>query len=136
MLPEVTVDLNQEIEFQDYPTNTFYIDPISRQIRGMEDGLTAMRQAVEVILGIARYNHEIYTPNAGVEIFDGLIGADYGFVVSEFRRRIDDAFIPDNRILGTSDWEFEQTGKNSITASFTVNTVFGSFGTEATAQYD
>jgi hypothetical protein len=102
----------------------------------MTDGLTAMRQAVAIILGVERYRHEIYTPNAGVELFDGLIGAEYGFVVSELRRRIDDAFVPDVRILGTSDWVFEQSDKNSITASFTVNTVFGGFETGVSVQYD
>ena len=32
------------------PTNTFLIDWASRQIAGMDDGLAAMRQAVEIIL--------------------------------------------------------------------------------------
>jgi hypothetical protein len=136
MLPEIDIDLNVDVDFQDYPTHTFYVDPFTRQVRGMEDGIPAMRQAVEIILGVARFRHEIYTPNAGIELFEGLIGADYGFVVSELRRRVDDAFIPDNRIIGTSDWEFEQIGNDSITASFTVDTVFGAFETGVSVQYD
>jgi len=135
MLPETPdISLSDVIEFQDYPTNTFYIDPITRQVRGMQDGLPAMRQAVEIILGVERYRHEIYTLNSGTELFNGLIGTEYGFVASELRRRIDDAFVPDNRILGTSDWIFEQPDNDTITATFTVNTVFGNFETGATIQ--
>jgi hypothetical protein len=136
MLPENSNGLSMEIEFQDYPTHTFFVDEATKQVGGMTDGLPAMRQAVAIILGVERYRHEIYTPNAGVELFDGLIGAEYGFVISELRRRIDDAFVPDVRILGTSDWVFEQTSIDSVAATFTVNTVFGAFETEVSASYD
>jgi hypothetical protein len=127
VLPEI--DLNVEIEFGDFPTRTFYIDPVSLQIRGMADGIVAIQQAVEIILGVERYKYQIYTPNSGVELFDGLIGMEFGFVASELRRRIDDAFVPDERIFGTEDWLFEQSDESSMTVSFTVNTVFGDFET-------
>ena len=133
MLPE-SVELSTEIEFQDYPTNTFYVDPVTRQIRGLGDGITAMRQAVEIILGTERYKYQIFSPNVGVESLCSLIGADYGFVTSELRRRIDEAFVPDNRILGTSDWTFEKTDSDTLAASFTVNTVFGDLETETTVK--
>jgi len=42
----------------------------------------------------------------------------------ELRRRLEDAFLPDSRILGLKDyrWSFEDT---RLTVSFTAVTVFG-----------
>lgn len=127
MLPNQNIDLSTTVEFEDYPTNTFYIDPVSQQVRGMEDGLKAIQQAVEIIFGVERFFWQIYTPNFGIE-FDGLIGSEYGFVTSELKRRIEESFIPDNRILGTNDWYFRLIDTDTLICSFTVITVYGSFG--------
>ena len=49
MIPKQNIDLSTPVEFEDYPTHTFYVDPTSQQVRGMEDGLKAMQQAVQII---------------------------------------------------------------------------------------
>ena len=48
-LPE-GVGFGTELQYTDKPTNTFLIDWTSKQIAGMDAGLPAMRQAVEIIL--------------------------------------------------------------------------------------
>ena len=53
-----------------------------------------------------------------------MLGTEPGYAASELQRRLEDAFLPDNRILGIKDfiWSFEDT---SLSAAFTVLTVFG-----------
>lgn len=131
MLPNQVdgIGLDTAIEFEDYPTYTFYVDPISQQVLRMEDGLTAMKQAVQIIFSVERYKWQIFSPNAGIEL-EGLVGMDFGFITSELKRRIEEALIPDNRILGASDFTFKQTDADVFFCSCTVNTVFGNFQTE------
>ena len=35
------IALQSEVEFRDYPSNTFIIDPATKQVRGCGDGLAA-----------------------------------------------------------------------------------------------
>lgn len=128
LLPDgINIGADTEVIYEDYPTYTFYVDPLTKQIRGMTDGLQAMVQAVEIILSIERFVYQIYTPNSGVE-FEGLIGEPYGFVISELRRRIEDSFVPDTRIIEATDFRFEAHPLEGVlVVNFTVITVFGNF---------
>lgn len=123
MLPKSDVDLSREIVFQDQPSLTWIADPVTHRLRGLGDGWEAVRQAVEVIVNVERYKWQIYTPNFGSD-YDGLLGNEPGFAASELQRRLEDAFLPDSRLLGMKDftWSFRDT---SLSASFTVLTVFG-----------
>ncbi len=122
-LPQSDIDLSQGVVFQEQPSLTWIADPVTRRLRGRGDNYEAVRQAVEVIVSVERFRWQIYSPNFGIEL-DGLLGNDPGFVASELRRRLTDAFLPDNRILGISD--FSYTFQDPVlTASVTVNTVFG-----------
>ena len=49
---------------------------------------------------------------------------DMVYRASELQRRLEDAFLPDSRILGIKDFRWTFSGV-SLTASFTVPTVFG-----------
>lgn len=129
-LPQ-NVGLSTEIEYVDRPTNTYIIDWSSKQIRGMDAGLAAMRQAVETILACERYKWQIYTSNFGSELED-LPGEDFALLVAEIPRRINDAFSVDNRILETQNWTFKDNGDGSMTVSFNVVTVFGTVSEEVT----
>lgn len=129
-LPQ-NVGLNTEIEYVDRPTNTYIIDWSSKQIRGMDAGLAAMRQAVEIILACERYKWQIYTSNFGSELED-LPGEDFALLEAEIPRRINDAFSVDNRILETQNWTFKDNGDGSMTVSFNVVTVFGTVSEEVT----
>lgn len=129
-LPQ-NVGLSTEIEYVDRPTNTYIIDWSSKQIRGMDAGLAAMRQAVEIILACERYKWQIYTSNFGSELED-LPGEDFALLEAEIPRRINDAFSVDNRILETQNWTFKDNGDGSMTVSFNVVTVFGTVSEEVT----
>ena len=126
MLPVQAGDINlqTEIEFGDYPTFTYIVDPVSNQVRGNDEGMAAMRQAVEIIMSVERYKYQIYTPNFGIEL-SGLIGADEGFVRSELKRRIRDAFVPDRRVTDTVDYSFANAGTDTLVVRFVAVTVFG-----------
>ena len=129
-LPQ-NVGLNTEIEYVDRPTNTYIIDWNSKQIKGMDAGLAAMRQAVEIILACERFKWQIYTSNFGSELED-LPGEDFALLEAEIPRRINDAFSVDNRILETQNWTFKDNGDGSMTVSFNVVTVFGTVSEEVT----
>lgn len=122
-LPQADIDLSQGVVFQDQPSLTWIADPVTNRLRGRGDNYEAVRQAVEVIVNVERFHWQIYTPNFGTD-FTGLLGNDPGFVASELQRRLTDAFLPDNRILGISN--FSYTFDDAVlTAAVTVNTVFG-----------
>lgn len=123
MLPQSNIDLSRGIVFQDQPSLTWIADPVTNRLRGRGDNWEAVRQAVEVIVNVERFKWQIYTPNFGTD-YDGLLGTEPGYAASELRRRLEDAFLPDNRILGVKDYAY--TFKDvSLTVTFTALTVFG-----------
>ena len=109
--------------FQDQPTLTWIADPVTRRVRGRGDGWEAIRQAVEIIVNVERFKWQIYTPNFGTD-YGGLLGTDPGYAASELRRRLEDAFLPDNRILGIKDYAYTFRDV-SLTVTFTALTVVG-----------
>ena len=116
----------EDIEIEDLPTNTFLVE--EDQVAGMNDGIEAMRQAVEIMLTTKRFNHQIYTENFGIEL-DDLIGEDPDYIESIFPERVRDAFSVDDRILSEENYVFTVLG-DTMTITFDVVTVFGSFSTE------
>lgn len=124
VLPESNINLSNGVEFVQQPSLTWYINKSTNRIQGNTDGLEAVRQAVEIILNVERFRWQIYSPNSGMQ-WEGLIGQDPGYVASELQRRITDALSVDDRVRGTSNFSYTVDG-NSLEASFTVNTVYGS----------
>ena len=61
-LPD-SADINLSLEYVDKSTNTFIIDWQTKQIGGMDDGLSAMRQAAEIIMQNERFAWQIYSSN-------------------------------------------------------------------------
>lgn len=122
-LPE-SIDL-EDIDYQEETSNTYIANTDAGQILGMNAGLEAMRQAVELILTTKRYNYQIYSSNYGIEL-DDLIGEDKDYIKSVLPTRVKDAFSVDNRILDAQNFKFSFAGdKASVT--FDVITVFGTF---------
>lgn len=117
------VGLASEIRYEDMPTNTFIIDRASGQVKGMGDGLEAMRQAVDIILHTERFRWQIYNQNFGSEL-EGLIGDDYEFIAGELPRRIEDAFSVDSRIRKVGNYVFSRQG-DTVKMTFDVSTVYG-----------
>lgn len=127
-LPE-GVGLDVELSVMEQPTNTFLIDWNSKQIAGMDDGLEAMRQAVDIILQNERFRWQIYDSNFGTELED-LPGEEYAYITSELPRRVEEAFSVDSRIISVDNWNFQDKGDGVLAVSFEVVTVFGMINKE------
>lgn len=93
-------------------------------LSGYVDGLESVKQTVFLILNTERYQCPIYSWDYGVELAD-LVGKPISYVSSEIQRRIIDALIYDERILGVSNFDFEVTGKRTLSVTFIVHTVYG-----------
>ena len=122
-LPE-GVGLNTSLQYVDKPTNTFIVDWTSKQVSGMDSGLAAMRQAVEIILQNERFRWQVYSSNFGSELED-LVGEEFAYITSEIPRRINDAFSTDNRILSADNFVFTDAQNGNMVCTFDVITVFG-----------
>lgn len=120
-LPTGGVDISAGVSFEQNPSRTWGIsgDRITQDV----DGLPAVRQAVETILHVERFRWQIYKAYSGMQ-WNGLIGQDSGYVALEVQRRIREALIMDDRVRGISDFTYTLDG-DVLTASFTVNTVYG-----------
>lgn len=123
VLPQSAVDLTNGVEFIQQPSKTWYINQETGRIQGEIDGLAAVTQAVDVLLNVERFRWQIYRTYSGVQ-WEGLIGQDPGYVASELQRRITQALTMDDRVRGISNFSYSTNG-NTLTASFTVNTVYG-----------
>lgn len=124
VLPTSSIDITGGVNFQTQPSLSWYINKETNRIEGTVDGQAAVRQAVEIILNVERFRWQIYRPYSGME-WDGLIGQDPGYVGAELQRRVIDALTVDDRVTGISDYDYTVDG-SSLSAVFTVNTVYGS----------
>lgn len=115
--------LPPSVEVTTQPSRTWYINKETNRIQGECDNWQSVRQAVEIILNVERYKWQIYSPYSGME-WRGLIGEDAGYVASEIQRRVRDALMMDDRVLGISNYSYTIDG-DIIRASLIVNTVYG-----------
>lgn len=131
VLPTSSINISGGVSFQSRPSLSWYINKETNRIEGTVDGQAAVRQAVEIILNVERFRWQIYRPYSGME-WDGLIGQDPGYVGAELQRRIADAVTVDDRVTGISGYDYTASG-GKLRATFTVNTVYGSFQAEQEA---
>ena len=124
VLPTSSINITGGVNFQNQPSLSWNINKETNRIEGTVDGQAAVRQAVEIILNVERFRWQIYRPYSGME-WDGLIGQDPGYVGAELQRRVIDALTVDDRVTGISDYDYTVDG-SSLSAVFTVNTVYGS----------
>lgn len=129
-LPE-NVGFATEIEYVSQPSLTWLINRQTMRVQCMDEGLEAVRQAVEIYLNTDRFRWQIYTPRIGTEL-DTLIGEESDLIESELPRMVTEALEVDDRVLEVRDFEFTVRGDN-MTVSFVVVTVFGVFTEEMTA---
>jgi len=126
-LPDI-IGFDTDIHLTSRPSRTWIIDRQTMQVGYMDEGLESVRQAVEIALNVERFRWQIYNTNFGNELND-LVGDDADYIKSEFPRMVDDALSVDDRVIDTADYAFDING-DSMTVSFTVNTVFGPFAEE------
>lgn len=124
VLPTSSINITGGVNFQNQPSLSWYINKETNRIEGTVNGQAAVRQAVEIILNVERFRWQIYRPYSGME-WDGLIGQDPGYVGAELQRRVINALTVDDRVTGISDYDYTVDG-SSLSAVFTVNTVYGS----------
>lgn len=122
-LPE-SAGFGTELVLASQPSLTWLIDKEQNQVSRMDEGLEAVRQAVEIALSVERFRWQIYSTNFGAEL-DDLIGEDEAYIVSELPRLIEEALSTDDRIRAVDDFSFSRTDSNSMTVTFAVHTVFG-----------
>lgn len=132
MLPTTGENLDLvSLVFAEQPGYTHKLDIDRKRVSGMTDGRDALYQAVYLILNVDRYAYPIYSWRYGIERAD-LIGKPKDYVMSELKRRVNDALGQDDRITGTGQWTFEM-GRRSLHASFVVNTIYGEIEMETEA---
>lgn len=122
-LPEV-VGFDTDIVIASQPSKTWIIDRSTMQVAYMDDGLEAVRQAVEIALDVERFRWTIYSANFGSEL-DELIGQDEALITAEIPRLVEGALSQDDRVVQVEDYVFTRTGPDSMHVSFTVRTVYG-----------
>ncbi len=122
--------ISNDFEVVEEPSYTYKMilptkDDEVGKFKGKTDELEAVRQAVYKILNTERYTYPIYSWNYGIELVD-LFGQPIPWVYPELERRITEALVWDDRVTSVTEFEFNSV-KNEVHASFTVNTIFGSF---------
>ena len=128
-IQETEIDM-EKLEKRTMPSLTWRINEEKAEVRGETDELDAMRQAVSKILQTERYRYAVYDWNYGVELED-LYGKNVSYVIPELKRRIEDALLADDRVTVVTDFSFREE-KGSVTAAFTVYTIFGEVTAERT----
>lgn len=125
MIPTSTLNIT-ELETTQYPSTTYRLDLSTKRIGSKIDGQEAVMQAVAKVLLTERYSHVIYSGNYGIE-FEDLVGKNYDYVVSDLKRRIENALHADDRIFDVSALTFSKRDDSSLAVSFTVTSVEGTF---------
>lgn len=126
VVPEVT-----EIPASTAPTyhgRTYRINTNLNIINGYIDDINSVKQAVYLILNTERYKYPIYSWDYGVELMN-LIGKPMDYIQADLPRRINDALLVDDRIVGTNDYKYEVNG-NKLHVSFIVYTNVGDLEAE------
>lgn len=122
-LPEV-IGFDTDIVIASQPSKTWIIDRSTMQVACMDDGLEAVRQAVEIALDVERFRWTIYSANFGSELNE-LVGQDEALITAEIPRLVEGALSQDDRVVQVEDYVFTRTGPDSMHISFTVRTVYG-----------
>ena len=122
-LPEV-IGFDTDIVIASQPSKTWSIDRNTMQVACMDDGLEAVRQAVEIALDVERFRWTIYSANFGSEL-DELVGQDEALITAEIPRLVEGALSQDDRIVQVDGYTFTRTEPASMHVSFTVHTVYG-----------
>lgn len=129
MIPSNTGFLNEDFVIKEQPGKTYKLETDENAVRGVCDGIEAVKQAIFRILNTERYKYIIYSWNYGIETLD-LYGEPVSYVCPELERRITEALCMDSRITGVSDFKHDISVKKTVHTEFTVHTVFGEVQSE------
>lgn len=123
LTPNVNIELNivESIEFSNV---TYRLNLSDGRISEKVDELDSIMQAVQKVLMTERYAYVIYNDAYGVEL-ETLIGQDKDYVRAEIPRRIKEALMIDDRIRDVVNFEIIKGEKDTMYASFDVDTIEG-----------
>lgn len=126
ILPQGAV-ISDDLEVEEIiePTKTYKIDFKNGRIVGFCDEIEALKQNIYIILNTERYEYLIYSDNYGSEL-KSLIGKDRDIAESEYKRRIREALIQDDRINNVDKFIFNYD-KNNVFIEFIVFSIYGEF---------
>ena len=124
MIPSRNTILTTEINVVTMPSKQHRMDLEQNRILGTCDNLEAVKQSIFKILNSERYLYLIYSWNYGIELMD-LFGKPPLFVCPEVERRVKEALIQDDRIMGVDEFEFDTSKKGVVSVTFAVHTLFG-----------
>lgn len=105
-------------------TRTYRADFARGRISGYADGISAMEQAVLLILSTERFRHAVYSWDYGSEL-GGVLGDDFQLAESEIKRLVREALLQDERVTDVDGFVFTRTARNTLNVSLTVRTIFG-----------
>jgi phage baseplate assembly protein W len=133
VIPSSSGFLNRDFEIEEQTSQTYRMNFEQLNIRGMVDGLEAMKQAIYKILNTERYQYVIYSWNYGVE-FSDLFGEPVSYVLPEIKRRVQEALTYDTRIKSVDNFSFE-VERGTVHTTFTAHTIFGEVAIEKAVNF-
>ena len=133
MLPKYNDQLANDFEIVKMPGKTYYYNIEKQTISGFIDDITALKQAIYLILISKRYEHELYSSSYGLET-DELVGCPDGVVYPRIERIFTDALLQDDRITSISDFDFKRE-RDTLRVSFKVSSNIGNFKVEKSMTY-
>ncbi len=122
----IPIPISTVQEAQESPSSTYALDLDHGRIMGKVDGLKAIEQAIRKALITPRWKCLVYNNQYGSEIKNAVLSksASRALVEAELPRMIEDALLPDTRVLSVEDFAFSfEADKCYI--SFTAKTIFG-----------
>ncbi|WP_033168358.1 DUF2634 domain-containing protein [Clostridium sp. KNHs205] len=122
-----------EVEVVEQPSRSYRLDIANNRMLGKVDGLEAIKQAIYLRLSTERDDYLIYSEDYGIQLED-LVGEPDAYVLPTLQRRIAEALLRDERVLGVEDFYFTEE-KGSVTAAFTVRTDWGDIVMEKEVDY-
>lgn len=115
-VPEVR---EAEVEYTEQPSKTWRLDLKNNRITKEIDELEAVVQSAYMALQTDRYTYPIFSWQYGSELHT-LIGKERDYALSEAKRMIEDALLPDTRIKEVRDFVLD-----GDVLYFVIDTIFG-----------
>lgn len=115
-VPEVR---ESEVEYVEQPSKTWRLDLKNNRITKEIDELEAVVQSAYMALQTDRYTYPIFSWQYGSELHT-LIGKERDYALSEAKRMIADALLPDTRIKEVRDFVLD-----GDVLFFVIDTIFG-----------
>ena len=107
------------MEYVEQPSKTCRLDLKNNRITTVIDELEAVVQSAYMALQTDRYTYPIFSWQYGSELHT-LIGKERDYALSEAKRMIEDALLPDTRIKEVRDFVLD-----GDVLYFVIDTIFG-----------